>query len=103
MLKTKTVSIPIELPKIFINPDLCINCGICGEICPFGLPKPNSAEKFEILEPELCTECSACKRNCPTMAIVLQEKKGWGCLWNARAVAKNPKINDCSDNTSCCG
>ncbi|MCK4781035.1 MAG: 4Fe-4S binding protein, partial [Candidatus Lokiarchaeota archaeon] len=53
--------------------------------------------KYEIYEPERCTECSACKRNCPTMAIVLQEKKGCGCLWNARYVAKNPQ------NNSCCG
>ncbi|HDZ54330.1 MAG TPA: hypothetical protein ENH66_01355 [Candidatus Nealsonbacteria bacterium] len=54
-------------------------------------------------EPERCTECSACKRNCPTMAIVLQEKIGCGCLWNARAQAKNQKNNSCSDNNSCCG
>ncbi len=106
-LKTESVSVPFELPKIYITPDLCTNCGICGEICPFGLPHPNNSGKFEISEPELCTECSACKRNCPTMAIVLQEKKGCGCLWNARAEAKNQKNNSCLDNNnnnnSCCG
>lgn len=96
-LKTTPLSITVNFPKISINPDLCTGCGICGEICPFGLPQPNDNNKFEIFEPERCTECSACKRNCPTMAILLQEKKGCGCLWNARALAKNPQ------NNSCCG
>ncbi len=104
-LKTPSITVPFKLPKIFISPDLCTNCGICGEVCPFGLPQPNNDGKFEILEAERCTECSACKRNCPTMAIVLQEKTGCGCLWNARAQAKNQKNdknNSCSDNNSCC-
>ncbi|MFX1390040.1 MAG: 4Fe-4S binding protein [Promethearchaeota archaeon] len=96
-LKTSSIKISINLPKISINPDLCTGCGICGEVCPFGLPNLNSEGKYEIYEPERCTECSACKRNCPTMAIMLQERKGCGCLWNARTVAKNPQ------NSSCCG
>lgn len=96
-LKTESIKIPIFIPKISINPDLCTGCGICGEVCPFGIPNPNNEGKYEMIEPERCTECSACKRNCPTMAIILQERKGCGCLWNARAVAKNPQ------NNSCCG
>ena len=95
--KTSTITIPIIIPKISIDPDLCTGCGICGEICPFGIPRLNSEGKFEMYEPERCTECSACKRNCPTMAIILKERKGCGCLWNARAVAKAPQ------NNSCCG
>jgi ferredoxin len=94
-LKTSSVKIPLVIPKISINPDLCTGCGVCGEVCPFGLPQPNEDGKYEIFGPERCTECSACKRNCPTMAVVLQERKGCGCLWNARAVAKNPQINNC--------
>lgn len=94
-LKTSSLKIPIIIPKISINPDLCTGCGICGEICPFGIPHPNNEGKYEMYEPERCTECSACKRNCPTMAIILQERKGCGCLWNARAVAKNPQTNNC--------
>jgi len=95
--KTTEIRMSIVIPKISINPDLCTGCGICGEVCPFGIPIQNDDGKYEIYEPERCTECSACKRNCPTMAIVLQEKKGCGCLWNARYVAKNPQ------NNSCCG
>ncbi|MFX1589354.1 MAG: 4Fe-4S binding protein, partial [Promethearchaeota archaeon] len=75
----------------FIEPSRCTGCGLCGEICPFGLPASNSDGKFEISNPELCTECSACSRNCPTQAIIMQEIEGCGCLWNARARAKNEK------------
>jgi ferredoxin len=96
-LKTTSININITLPKISIDQDLCTGCGICFEICPFGIPQPNSNGKFEILEPERCTECSACKRNCPAMAILLQERIGCGCLWDARARAKNPQSD------SCCG
>ena len=95
--KTDLITITLDLPKISIESELCTGCGICAEICPFGIPQANDEGKFEILEPERCTECSACKRNCPAMAIVLQERKGCGCLWDARARKKNPESN------SCCG
>ncbi len=81
--------------KIFIDSSKCTGCGLCGEICPFGLPVPNSNGKFEISDPKLCTQCSACSRNCPTQAIVMQEVEGCGCLWNARARAKDKK-NSCA-------
>jgi len=102
-LKTTSIQIPLVLPKISIDQDLCTGCGICGEICPFGIPQAKSDGKFEIFEPERCTECSACKRNCPTMAILLKEQKGCGCLYNARAQVKNTKNaqNSCDTQNSC--
>ena len=96
-LKPTSITIQIALPKISIDQDLCTGCGICGEICPFGIPQSSNNGKFEITEPERCTECSACKRNCPAMAVILQERKGCGCLWDARSRSKNPQDN------SCCG
>ena len=88
--------------KIYINPSLCISCGICVEVCPFGLPERNSENKYEIPRPDLCTECSACSRNCPVEAIFLKEVKGCGCLWNvkARLKSKLEGNSDCGDN--CC-
>ena len=89
--------------KIYINANLCISCGICEEVCPFGLPARNSKNKYEISQPELCTECSACSRNCPVQAIFLEEAKGCGCLWNikGRNKSKLEGNNECGDN--CCG
>ena len=82
--------------RIYINPSKCTGCGLCTEVCPFGLPQPNNSGKYDIKKPELCIECSACSRNCPAQAIIGQEQKGCGCLWDARKRAKNP------DSDSCC-
>lgn len=82
-------------PKIMIKQDLCTGCGLCGEVCPFGLPQENANGKYHVEEPERCIECSACKRNCPTFAISMKEQKGCGCLWDARQRSKN-------DDGSCC-
>jgi len=81
--------------RIAINDSVCNGCGLCAEVCPFGLPQLNSLGKYYIPKPELCTECSACKRNCPTQAITMFEVKGCGCLWDARGRAKNPDSNNC--------
>ena len=101
---------------IFIDKDVCNGCGLCAEVCPFGLQQPHKSGKYEIPKHELCTECSACKRNGPTQAIILNERKGCGCLWNARGVAKNAKKGEITEescgcclnsksspNTKCCG
>lgn len=89
--------------KIYINENICISCGICEEVCPFGLPERNSKNKYEITRPDLCTECSACSRNCPVEAIFLKEVKGCGCLWDVkrRNKSKLDGNSDCGD--SCCG
>lgn len=86
----------IQLPKIWINQSICTGCGLCAEICPFGLPEVSELRKYQISNPGLCTECSACKRNCPVAAITMSEQKGCGCLWDARQRIKN-------NNQSCCG
>ena len=86
--------------KIFINENVCNGCGLCTEVCPFGLPQQIDSGKYDIKNPKLCTECSACKRNCPVNAIIMMEKKGCGCLWNARANAKNSKSGN--QDVTCC-
>ncbi|MHA1746802.1 MAG: ATP-binding protein [Promethearchaeota archaeon] len=94
--------------KIYINQSRCIGydrCGICIEVCPFGLPTPNFIGILEIPRPDLCTECSACKKNCPSAAIIMQERKGCGCLWDVKARQKKGSKNSCgegSSSSSCC-
>jgi ferredoxin len=83
--------------RIFIDSAKCTGCGLCAEICPFGLPRLEENGKFTITKPNLCTECSACSRNCPVQAIVMREVEGCGCLWNARARAKNS-----NQSSNCC-
>ncbi|MFX1276863.1 MAG: 4Fe-4S binding protein [Promethearchaeota archaeon] len=88
----KTINI-----RILIDSTKCTGCGLCGELCPFGLPIPTNNGKFEIKKPELCTECSACQRNCPAQAIIMQERVGCGCLWDARK-----RLNDKKNSCNCC-
>lgn len=76
---------------IYIDSNMCTGCGLCMEVCPFGLPKPNSDGKFIIDRTDLCIECSACQRNCPVGAILMQEQKGCGCLWDVRRREKENK------------
>jgi MinD superfamily P-loop ATPase len=94
------IEIPPEMPeglKIFIDPYKCSGCGICGEVCPFGLPQCDQIGKFTIERVDLCVGCSACQRNCPTHAIYLQEQKGCGCLWNVVSEKRNNGKNSCCE------
>jgi len=84
--------------RIVINPSKCIACGLCEEICPFGLPQKENDGKYNISNPQECVECSACQRNCPTQAIIMQEQQGCGCLWDARKKSKG----ECLDDSCCC-
>lgn len=94
-LKEKEIS-----EKIFIDQEKCIGCGLCKEICPFGLPEKNDNKKFSINRLKECIECSACKRNCPVQAIITQEKSGCGCLWDVRNRSKLLKNKKAAN--SCC-
>jgi NAD-dependent dihydropyrimidine dehydrogenase PreA subunit len=46
-----------------IDVDKCIQCGLCGLLCPA------SAIVNGEIDNELCIECSECQRNCPETAI----------------------------------
>lgn len=106
MAKTENESccapVGLELPRIFIDSSKCINCGICGEVCPFALPRPTQDGYFTIKSPEKCIECSACKRNCPSEAVIMEEQVGCGCLWDAKQRLKNQKDGKMANN-ACCG
>ncbi len=88
----------LNLPVV-INPSKCIACGLCAEVCPFGLPERTIENKYQIYDVERCTECSACQRNCPTGAISMQEVQGCGCLWDAAQRSKDGQ-DKCDSN--CC-
>jgi NAD-dependent dihydropyrimidine dehydrogenase PreA subunit len=65
-----------EFNTLQYNPDDCIGCGICLEVCPHAV----FAQKDGVVEMvcgRACMECGACQLNCPTGAIVVDS--GVGC------------------------
>lgn len=92
--------------KIYVDFNRCTGCGVCAEVCPFGLYSKDFTGKYTV-NAALCTECSACKRNCPAEAVIMVEQQGCGCLWNVKSNEKNKENSSCEENaveteTSCC-
>lgn len=59
-----------------LDPEKCIGCGMCAEVCPHGVFAVNS-RKAEIVRRDSCMECGACQMNCPPAAISVDA--GVGC------------------------
>ena len=53
------------------NPEICAECGTCGEICPVGAISPGS--DGAVTDPELCIYCCACVKGCSIGARVLSD------------------------------
>jgi heterodisulfide reductase subunit A len=53
-----------------VDEDLCIGCGLCEEICPYGAPKIEEG-KSKIRE-ILCRGCGSCAAECPKRAITMR-------------------------------
>lgn len=67
----------ISLLEYVINPDLCIMCGDCKNVCKFNAiigekrqPYKTGYLPFEIIQ-KRCTKCGECVKVCPTNAIEL--------------------------------
>jgi heterodisulfide reductase subunit A len=68
-LKDKIMT--ISLDKAHINGDLCIQCGLCDEICHYDAIDTTN-DTFEVL-PVSCRGCGLCAGICPTNAIDLRQ------------------------------
>ncbi len=65
--------IELEGIKPRINPDICIGCGICTEVCPFNALTViiKGGKKISALDPIKCHGCGACASFCPRGASEL--------------------------------
>ena len=69
-------SVPQIKGEVFIDEDLCKECGYCIEFCPAGVlsvsPKRNKKGYHppQVQYPDKCTGCGFCERVCPEFAIV---------------------------------
>jgi len=50
-----------------VDQDLCLGCGLCGEVCPYGAMMVEN-KKSSVLE-ALCRGCGVCASACPEQAI----------------------------------
>ena len=50
-----------------INPDLCVSCGSCAEVCPTGAISQGDAAF--VINADECIDCGACEGTCPNEAI----------------------------------
>jgi heterodisulfide reductase subunit A len=78
----------------WVDPDLCIGCGQCLDVCPVEvpdefnaglatrkaiyLPVPHAIPNPYIIDMAVCNHCRACVESCPTGAVHLPEQKREG-------------------------
>ncbi len=53
--------------RMEINPEACINCTICAQVCPAEAVSRN--DKTHLIQKEDCMVCMNCSEACPTTAI----------------------------------
>ena len=62
----------IEPLTAFVNEDLCVGCGLCIDLCPYGAPElvqgQKGGTKAHVIE-ALCHGCGTCAASCPQKAI----------------------------------
>ncbi|MGF1508590.1 MAG: 4Fe-4S dicluster domain-containing protein [Myxococcota bacterium] len=79
-----------------IRPELCIECGVCGMVCPEdgavhdgeGRPAihiPRSLRPKPVFDPESCNGCGACVDRCPFGVIELE-----GPPFRGAAILRHP-------------
>ncbi len=54
------------MPRV-IDPEECISCGSCAEVCPEDAISEGE-DAYEI-DPEKCIDCGLCEDECPVGAI----------------------------------
>lgn len=67
---TKEVLLGQRNTEVCVNPEKCIACGLCQNICPAEVfSRDLMSGKSTVLHLERCQACGACIENCPAAAI----------------------------------
>jgi len=83
--------VSLKQKQNWVDPDLCVGCGLCTEVCPVEvpdafnaglskrkaiyLPIPHAIPNPYVIDFAACTRCGECEKVCPTHAIRLSEQE----------------------------
>jgi heterodisulfide reductase subunit A2 len=52
-----------------VDEDVCVGCGLCVKVCPYGAPSIVEPQHISRVNEALCKGCGACAGTCPSGAI----------------------------------
>ena len=72
-------SIPMRLGYVIaetniavVDPTLCVGCGTCGSVCPYGAVSFHPIDLISHVNEAVCKGCGVCAVACPAKAITMQ-------------------------------
>ncbi|MFO8051210.1 MAG: CoB--CoM heterodisulfide reductase iron-sulfur subunit A family protein [Thermoplasmatota archaeon] len=54
----------------WVDPDLCVGCGVCVEVCAYSARVLNEVKGIAEVDEALCSGCGACVSACPSNACI---------------------------------
>lgn len=88
-----------NVSTLYLNPDICIGCGMCEVVCPHSVFEIKE-KKAKIIDQDGCMECGACANNCPVEAISVTP--GVGCAAYIIQTWINGMGLKIGSNSKCC-
>jgi 2-oxoglutarate ferredoxin oxidoreductase subunit delta len=60
---------PLGVRSISIDEEMCKQCGICVDLCPYDVLASDDKGQAYVAKLEACTGCLLCELLCPDLAI----------------------------------
>ncbi|MEM3341213.1 MAG: PfkB family carbohydrate kinase [Thermoplasmata archaeon] len=62
----------VQFSHMAADPELCIGCGTCVDVCPVKIFHLDEKKKAYIKDRYKCTKCGECYTKCPTRAVAIE-------------------------------